>query len=64
MLGALGQRLVGLLGNPGLKAIGTGGRGFEPWPGLAVPQKLPPEWFISVGPTYYQWPMRLSRVVE
>ena len=30
------------------KAIGTGGRGFEPRPGLAVPQKLLLEWLISV----------------
>ena len=30
------------------KAIGTGGRWSEPWPGLAVPQKLLLEWPISV----------------
>ena len=29
-------------------AIGTEGRGFEPRPGLAVPQKLLLEWPISV----------------
>ena len=31
-----------------LKAIGTGGRVFDPRPGLAVPQKLLQEWPISV----------------
>ena len=47
------------------KVIGTGGRGFEPRPGLAVPQET------ATGMAHFSimrynalWPMMLSRVVK